>query len=292
MYDINEIKQQNKFDVWAILYYRLAETLVRDCGRRGELAVREGVRRLGSAEGKKIYQYFTEHGIKANMKNLYNATARCIVDPRARINILDHSTEVELFEVYTCPACDLWRKLGSVKLGSYYCEEYQWSLIKGYTDGKGQNNISMQLTCDRDNNCRFSQYYRLAHVAPEKRVYYTDGDDIDYLETPDERINRMVIDTMCYILEAAYELIGIEGVNAVANGLRSAYKDIEEFLVFKGDAVSGKFGKGKDAVTSEFLQFNFPVSIGAVEEEWNVNERARDLFKKHILDPLRKTFLE
>lgn len=33
----------------------------------------------------------------------------------------------QIWEVYTCPLADFWNRRGGGKLGSFYCEEYQYA---------------------------------------------------------------------------------------------------------------------------------------------------------------------
>ena len=284
MYDINEIKLQNKFDIWAIVYLHLAKELVAACGRNGEGAVRDGIRRLGAAEGKRLRELHLSQGIKTNLLSLYDSCTHCVKDPRVRKKVLTHSPEVELFEIYTCPAADLWNKRGEGKTGSFFCEEYQYALVGEYTKNRGQRNLSMELTCPRDNDCRFSMYYRAANVdAATREVSFGDSAAASPLETDDERLCRMTIDTVRYMLEAACERFGSEGECAIANGLRAAAKEIIPFCAKKADDTRGR-------CDAEFLKLNFPVALDCSDEGWKGADRARELFGTHIIGALKREF--
>ncbi len=284
MYDINEIKKQNKFDIWAMLYINIARSLMETCGRNGEGVARDAMRRLGAAEGKTLLEKHASQKIKTDLQNLYKSCGRCIVDPRVRLNVLKDIPEVQLWEVYACPAAAMWNKLGSGKLGSFFCEEYQYALVDAYTEGKGQRNLSMKLTCPRDNDCRFSMYYRAANIDKAQRERsFGEGAEAAPVETDDDRLRRMTIATVCYMLEAAKERFGTEGECAVANALKAAAKGVIPFLVLKASDTRGDCDR-------EFLDQNFPVSIDGTDAEWVDAEHAKELFTAYILNAIKSEF--
>ena len=293
MYNITEIKYQNQQDCMSLLFMHLARSLVDYCGRGAEGTVREAVRRMGRNWGGDIRKKHVDAGVKTNLKSLYNTGLEYLEDPRMYGELLEEKEEVRLWEVRTCPLADVWNKAGEGALGLWYCEEFQRGLIDGYTQGKGQMNQSTFLTCPRDNHCRFSAYYRAANIDGDqhRESFSTPGAgevspdsgalrDVDFAEG----IRVQFVKIYYYLLEAAEERHGGEGVCAVAAGLRRLAEELTPVMRRHAENTL-------NPCDEEFLKLNFPVALDTAKEEIWARYGGHDapkLMQINLLDRLKK----
>lgn len=289
MYNITEIKDQNRQDCLSMLYMYLSRSLVDCCGRGAEGAVREAVRRMGEEWGRSIRKKHVAAGVKTNLVGLYNVGLEYRTDPRMYEELIKESEEVRLWEIRTCPMADLWNKAGEGDLGLWYCEEFQHGLVAGYTDGRGQMNQSTFLTCRRDNHCRFSAYLRAANLEGTQRAesFAAEGEspaaprplkDVDFAEG----IRTQFVKLYYHILASAEERYGSEGVSAVALGLRRMADVMVPIMKRHAD----------DTLLpcdGAFLKLNFPIALNASEDEiWRQYDGhdARKIMQTNLLDRL------
>ncbi|MCD8370152.1 MAG: L-2-amino-thiazoline-4-carboxylic acid hydrolase [Clostridiales bacterium] len=290
MYTYADIKLQNKQDAFSAMFMYVSRSILTLCGvRTGEGIIREAVRRAGRASGRRQLERFQETGVKANLHQLYHSGLDYVEDPRVRSREIFDEEDRQIWEVYTCPLADFWNRHGEGKLGSFYCEEYQYARILAYTEGKGQLNLSNVLTCPRDNFCRFSAYFREANMTPERAKETFAHCDPGYQEpeTPenvsfDEGIRNMTISVYCHLLETARERCGQEGVCAVAEGLKHwAAQAIEAMQIQALHTL-----KPLDA---EFVEKNFPLSLDAASDpgcQICSDPVARELMQSLVLTPI------
>lgn len=186
MNTIQEIGLQNQQDFWAMLYMYMGKRIMDICGRRGEKAIRLGLRNMAVEKGRRLRADYLSKGVKTNLETLYAAGNNCSDDPRVRMEVLRQDEDIRIWEIYTCPMASLWLDQGQGWLGNLYCEENQHGLIQGFTGGKGQMNLTKKLTCHRtngcraDNYCRFSSYYRAANTDEEQRRESFTASDEEY----------------------------------------------------------------------------------------------------------------
>ncbi|HHW27005.1 MAG TPA: L-2-amino-thiazoline-4-carboxylic acid hydrolase [Firmicutes bacterium] len=289
MDNIHEIPLQNQQDCWAMLYMHLCASMVEYCGQRAKGAIREAVRRLSEDRGRTLRESHLAAGAKTNLKTLYGGFD-CLPDPRVRQTILAETDQVRLWEVYTCPVADLWVKAGHRDLGLCYCEEYQHALLKAYTGGKAQVNLSALLTCDRDNHCRFSVYYRRANLsdAQLKESFSEPGQSGSEVvpTSPSFRdgLNALSIKTYYYLLEVAEERFGKDGVVAVTAGLRELAAALAPVLKTHADDTLNTCDR-------DFLRENFPLALETDSESlWAQysGHNAPLLLQVNLLDRLKK----
>lgn len=297
MYNINEIEYQNKQDCFSLLYLKLGRSLMDYCGRKAEGALREAVRRMGSESGELIRIKFKNEGIRTNLMNLSILNFACSRDPRMKVQSLEETEQVRLWEVYTCPLAVLWNKANEAKLGSFYCEEYLHAFLEGYTMKKGQMNLSDLMTCPRDLHCRFSAYYRPANTngtqreesfSPYGSVCKEEHAKSAFISDNElhELIKSDFIRLYFYILEVASEKFGKEGICAISNGLRKFKEEVITLMVKKAADVL----KPSD---NSFFSLNFPVSIDINEDLLWEKYKAHDapmLMSLNLLCPLKKHF--
>lgn len=290
MYNIKELALSHQQDVLSLLYIHLAASIADNCGRHGEGAVREAVRRFARDRGCELAQKHRSQGIKTNLKNLYNRGYDLIDDPRTRRAVLRDGQDIRLWEVYTCPMAELWSKAGKSNIGMWYCEECQRSLIDGYTNGKGQTNLSMMLTCSEDNHCRFSVYYRAANTDGEQRRQSFEDKPGENRLPPEDSISfKAAMNVLCiklcyYMVEISKEYFGDEGLCAVAQGLKSLASELAAIIRKNADATGSLLNAG-------YIEENFPLSLDSSTEalwrKYGANE-ARHLVQLHLLDAVSK----
>lgn len=296
MNTIHEIGYQNQQDFWAMLYLHMGRSIMRICGAQGEKAVRRAVRRMAEKKGRRLRESLCSDEIKTNLETLYALGCDCCSDPRFRMKILRQDENVRIWEVYTCPLAALWLNQGEGWLGSLYCEENQHGLINGFTEGVGQLNLTKKLTCRRTNGCRaddycrFSAYYRTANADGEQRRMSFTGEDEEYRPftsqkqgTNRDETGRRCIETLYYMLEAAGEIAGEDGVRAVAAGLR-------ELAVWAADQMKYGMVATLNFNVRDYLEANLPVSMETGEEPlWEIygGHYAPCLFELNFLAPFR-----
>jgi len=297
MNTIREIDLQNQQDFYTYLYIETGKSLLDVCGRGAEGVIRAAVRGMSEERGRKIRAFYEEENIKANLQNLYAGPFFCSTDPRVRQEILSETEEVRLWEVFTCPMALVWQHEGCNELGMYFCEENQRGLIKGFTEGVGQLNLTKKLTCSRtngtrpDNHCRFSAYFRMANLPREKRDRCFTGYCIDgpKAEIPEADFRTLMkeqsISYFIWLVKEAAEAFGEEGRCAIAIGLRNLAARMNDLMLWHAEATL-------KACTKEFVYRNIPVAHSAEKDDmWNEADAgtAKILFQKNFLDVLNKS---
>lgn len=275
MYGIDEIESQNRHSNWAAMFLSLSRCIVDTCGRSGEGAIREAARALGAFHGDSARKRLVAARIPANLVAVFGGESDPFSDPRFRVNVIRHDEQVFLCEVYTCPFADAWKEAGGRDLGHLYCEEYYHAVVRAFTKGKGQVNLSKSLTHQGDNHCRFSLYFRPANLDVSQRAEcFLEGSARPSSErdNPAERIRedaesakralteKWLLTYLC-IHDAAVAHFGAEGSCAVALGLRRLAQESIGFLRVKADATGMRMGR-------EFLLENLPVPPGVEESDF------------------------
>ena len=216
-----EIKAQFQFNCFGKLYAYLSSSLIQWGGVKGERLVRQSVVQYAQEKGERIRRHQVEAGISINLKNLFAEEPCCGADPRFYRVTLRDTKQAQLQEVYSCPLAKQWSALDETFAGSLYCEEYAHALIQGYTSGKGQANVSNSLTCPRDNRCVLAFYYRTANMTPQQQEAFENGTEA----SPAWSTGRNLL----HLYDAFYQNVknqGVDGVAALARGLRAFAKDI------------------------------------------------------------------
>jgi hypothetical protein len=289
MDSISEIGLQNKTDAWLSLFMYLSKSLIARCGRQGEGVIREAVRRYGRDCGSKLLTAHKEAGLKTNLISLFNVGCLFACDPRTRRRIITENQQMRRWEVHICPKAHIWNKSGQSQIGRFYCEEMIHALVKAYTNGKGQANISQMLTDPANIRCLFAVYYRAANVDEAQRRESFDLDTGKQITAPEdtpgysESIGRQWISIYYYLLETALERLGKEGLNAIATGLRNLAKHLSEMLKTQADNT-------KNSCDAVFVEENAPLKI-AVDSDvfWNGYEQhdSKKIYAINFIGPLK-----
>lgn len=291
MYTYTDIKLQNQQDAFSAMFLYVSRNILRLCGERtGEGVVREAVRRAGRASGRRQMERLRAAGVKTNLYNLFSCGRDFTEDPRMREKAVFDEEDRQIWEVYTCPLADFWNRRGGGKLGSFYCEEYQYARVLAFTEGVGQLNLSKELTCPRDNFCRFSLYFREANMTPQRAKETFAHCDPGYqapAELPADAafgagVRDMTISIYCHLVEVARERCGREGVCAVAEGLK-------EWSAQALEALHTQAVHTLCPLDHTFAEKNFPLPLHIGEEEaWAPypDPEARKMMQNLVLDPI------
>lgn len=281
MNNIEEIKGQKQFDCFINMYARIAVSLLEN-GKRGERAVREALIKYGEDRADRLRKQHIEEGIKTNLKSLCQEENCCGEDPRFYKRSVKDTTEVQIWEVYSCPMEHMWRTLGCQKAGRLYCEEGIHAMVRAYTCGKGQANLSNLMTCERDTFCRFSLYYRPANLDGEQKER-SFGQDSTALVVPSYNINDNFIRLYYFLVSSAKEILGQDGICSVAAGLKRLCEDLSGELKKEAAHVDRKLDE-------RFMEDFFPLKLEPEKEilwERYSDNDAEKLLSVNLIQPLK-----
>lgn len=283
MYTCADIVQQNQQDAFSAMFLCLGQEILTLCGARtGEGVIREAVRRAGRQAGLRQLERLRETGVPTDLHGLFHCGKPWVDDPRTRKKELFDEKDRQIWEVYTCPMASFWNRFGEGRLGSFFCEEYQYAKVLAYTEGAGQLNLSKNLTCPRDNFCRFSAYFREANAAPERAAEAFPHTGARREEAPaasfDEGIRDLTASVCCRLLETAGERCGREGACAVTEGLKKWAVQAEE-------ALRTQARHTLRPLDAAFVRENFP--LRADEPVWEENRQAWELVDTYVLSAIR-----
>ncbi len=230
-----------------------------------------------------------ERGRKQNVKSYYCASD-IPNDSRIREKILCLNEEVGLKEVYTCPYADIWRRYGASDIGNWFCEEYEKAKFEAYTAGYGQAHLSSRLTCDKENHCRFSMYYRMANIpSDDVERCFTDNRHKDAEKEDYENQFFMGSALQCLrgfhsFYEAAGERLGYDGICAIARGMKMLANDVIAVMQMQAKHTLCHCDE-------EFAKVNFPLPLQVTDRVYEEDKEHKDanrILKKHLLDPVCK----
>lgn len=289
MNNSEEIKGQNQLDCFVKMYTYLADAVLENGGTRGERAIREGLIQYGENKGKQLRESHIEKGIKTNLASLIHSENCCGEDPRFYRTVLKDGEQVQLYEVYSCPLERMWRVLSesegvenSLRAGTFYCEECVHAVVRGYTEGKGQANLSDRLTCGRDTHCRFSLYLRPANLDEAQRVQsFGEG---GLLPSASFDLKENFIKLYYCLLCSSGEVLGSEGVCFIAKGLKRLEADLIKSLKLEAAHLDRPLDR-------EFMRDFFPMKLDqGTDSRWNQypNCDAQRLLFVNLLDPLKE----
>ena len=276
-----EIKAQFQFNCFGKLYAYLSSSLLQWGGIKGERLIRQAVVEYAQKKGEQIRQHQVEAGISINLKNLFNAEPCCGADPRFYRVTLRDTKQAQLQEVYSCPLAKQWATMDKTFAGSLYCEEYAHALVRGYTSGKGQANISNSLTCPRDNRCVQAFYYRTANMTPQQQKAFENG-----TESSPAWNNRRNIFQLYHAFYTSVKDHGTDGVAALARGLQAFAKDMVCALPDQAERAGRRF----DTVfMDEFFPLPYEVEAFANAASF-LEEKEKEILWINAVKRIRASF--
>ena len=157
-------------DLWAAMYYFLAEGLLDNYGLDGERALREGIREYGSNRGAELRAKHLKEGFSIDLVSLFTYYD-LPNDHRFERNKIELTPETRISQTLRCPYAEIWEALGEGKnrIAQIYCEEVHHAHFGAYAPGV-EVNLCHPLTHESSDYCMFSVYLRPANQRGE-----TDG---------------------------------------------------------------------------------------------------------------------
>lgn len=289
MNNIEEIKHQTQFDCFGAMYACLAIELVKWGGVNGERALREGVRSYGEEKGWLLRERHTRDGTAVNLHSLIRQQRCCGEDPRFHLDVKQDTGQVQTWEVYSCPLQRIWSQYDCEKEGGYYCEELVHAVVKAYTQGKGQANLSNRKTCERDDFCLFALYYRPSNVSglQKNQSFGRIGLESEVEKEPLKGggefrgMKKDFLGLYRAILGAAQDCMGMEGVAAVTAGLGKLTKETAGLLI----SIADRTGNRLDV---EFMEQYFPLALDAENMKNTIgrNDQYMEMIVLNFIQPL------
>lgn len=292
-----EIKIQNKFQQLYAMFCNLSVHIIKRCGEKtGEGIIRRAVRKTGENFGSTVLAEHRRKGIKTNLHNFYNNGLNVLYDPRIRIEKIFDFEDRQNFEIHTCPFAQYHNIRGQGKIGSFFCDEFQNSAIGTYTENYGQLNLSKMLTCEKDNFCCFSAYFRPANTSEERaRESFSSAKPLSDLIAEETihnstflSLEQFMVDLYCNMYIEAFERCANEGACAIADGLKMWAQEAVDMLKKQAENT-------KSAYDENFASHNFPLSLREnLSINWNFdrNKKAKELMTMVVVNSILATFEE
>ena len=290
-----EIKTQNKCQEMYAMFYNLSINIIERCGKKtGEGIIRRAVRKSGENLGRSILKEHRNAGIKTNLHNLYNYGLNILFDPRTRIEKIFDFEDRQNFEVHTCPFAQYHNIRGQGKIGSFFCDEFQYAVVRAYTENYGQLNLSKMMTYENDNFCCVSAYFRPANTSKQRAKESFSScsplsdlipEEINYKNTF-SNLEQFMVNLYCHMYNEAVEKCENEGACAIADGLKSWVK--EAISMMEKQAANTKVQYNED-----FARLNFPLSLNRESNiNWNFDTtgKAKEIMETLVLNTILTTF--
>lgn len=277
----SEIRPQFQFDCYGRLYAAIAQALLLWGGAAGEIVVRRSVAKYGMEKGRMLRQVHIQTAVGINLQSLFHAERVCGEDPRFFRNILRDTDAVQLQEVYSCPLARLWHALGCEKYGFFYCEEYLHALVCGYTDGKGQANLSNTLMYPRDSRCVMACYLRPGNLPETARAQFAGG-------AP--KRSACILRDILLLYQAFYQCAEeqeADAVAAVARGLRDFTGQLSSALTLEANHIGVSPGR-------DFLDAFCPIPLNSCDGALPVrlSGKADEIFRINVTQVLSRSLLD
>lgn len=217
--------------IWASIYFYLAQAAIKRHGLEGERVIRQAIRDYGRERGRRRRNRVLKKGLEPNLISLFtngdlNGDNRFESD--ASRNVLTEETRRHF--VTRCPDAEMWGRMGSLQIGSIYCEEIHHYLY-GCFDDAVQVNLCETLTNGGD-ICRFYINLRKANQKPQVEDDYVPQSWED-CEPDGIACNSTMFSLFYYHLAAAIrsrldEETLLEGIRNVARMRGARLKELDE----------------------------------------------------------------
>lgn len=249
--EIKELQQLNNevFGTVGLFYMYLARPILRKFGKKGEIAVRKGLRKYGAFRGEQIRKWHLEEKIPINMESLQrfwdNGYAFMYLNDKIAKGALFSPYDVRQSD-FTCPAQDYWKAEDWTQFGYMYCDEIHQELTRAYHP-KGVAEIHENLN-KGDPKCQF--IFIMPSEGPvDKSVYdklmkTIEKDPVTFTMNTLKKTIRMVGTIYYFLAKAIIEDLGDEGKKALVSAMRELGKK-------RGEMIRDKILKNGKKVTLE-----------------------------------------
>jgi hypothetical protein len=220
-------------DNYTLLYSFISRELMDAFGLEGERAVREGTRRYGRDRGQQSREEHLAKGYKINMQTLFSVGSGLPKDPRFRRELQELNPEERISHTLVCPMADIWKAYGEREIGRIYCEEFHPACYERYAYDCGHTHLAKTLTQECDSYCAFNVTLRAQNLPDDLRPVCFAQYDPGYIQPAYEApsvsakrgFEKLCIKLYYYLLEAAADLCGEAGAEAVERGLEKMAAD-------------------------------------------------------------------
>ena len=113
---------------WGYHYMYLARPVIEKYGKKGEVAVREGVRNLGVFRGRELKKWHEAEGLPLNMESFirfWDCGGKYLYETK-------YAPYEVLFQVPSCPMYEAWKDEGFEWFGYWLCDEMHQEITKTY----------------------------------------------------------------------------------------------------------------------------------------------------------------
>lgn len=281
MYSVEEMQIINLGDNYTLLYSFLAGSLIKQCGEKGEKAVREGTRRYGRDRAETLRNKHMKLNVKVNMHSLFAVGPDLPPDPRFRRELQELNSQERVSHTLFCPMAAIWKEYGAMNIGRIYCEEFHNACYSTYAYGYTKVNLAKTQTQEGDEYCAFNIVLRPENLPDELKPICFEEYDPEYEGPAGEPapaygktgFSTLFIKLYYHLFTTAEEMLGDEGVEAVRNGLKNMAADAAKRMA-EAAKTQGV------PVTAEFVDKNYPLALDADQEPlWELynGKRAKEV---------------
>lgn len=267
MYSAEELQIMNLGDNYSLMYSFLAGSLIKECGEKGEKAVREGTRRFGRDRAETLRSKHMKMNVKVNMHSLFAVGPDLPPDPRFRRELQELNSQERVSHTLFCPMAAVWKEYGAMDIGRIYCEEFHNACYGTYGYGYTKVNLAKTQTQKGDEYCAFNVVLRPENLPDELKPICFEEYDPEYegpVGEPAPAFGKsgfatLFIKLYYHLFTTAEEMLGNEGVEAVRKGLESMAADA-------ANRIAEAAGVQNVPVTADFVDKNYPLALDAEQE--------------------------
>lgn len=210
-------------NIYAFLYFCLADEAIQRFGDAGAEAVGEGLRRYGSFRGALLRTMHIKKGLEISVEN-FGTHYDLPKDERSDAKCFVRTKTCSYSEYYSCQFSDIWKILEGIpltetsRIGKLYCDNFHPAMWDGYCHGM-RIEIPKMITC-QDNYCIF-----LTHMDQDADTDPTHGilpeaDAINWnFDEPVAAIGNIYCMMYFFVADAICRAFGEEGEASVRQGL-------------------------------------------------------------------------
>lgn len=253
------------FGTVGLFYMYIARPIFEKFGKKGEIAIRKGLRNYGYFRGEQMRKWHLQENIPINMESLQRywdcGYAYMFLEEKISKGAQFSPYEVRQFE-WKCPAYGMWEAENWTQFGYVYCDEIHQEITRGYHP-KGVAEIHENLN-KGDPRCTFV-FIMPPEENVDKSVYDSinkkiEDDPIAFGMNALKKTVIMVGSIYYYLAKAIVNDLGNEGKKTLVASLRDLGKKRAE-LIKETLRKSGKEVSLKNALDHFDLPYNLAWKI-------------------------------
>lgn len=210
-------------NLYAFLYYYLADEAIRRFGDAGAEAVANGLTRYGNFRGGLLRTFQIKKGLEINVKNfgLYYDLPK---DERSNAKCFCKTETCSYSEYYSCQFSDIWKMLEGIpftetsRVGKLYCDYFHPAMWNGYCNGM-KVEIPKMITCE-DDYCIFHTHLEENCDQDPTHGILAEADAMDWnFDNPVAAIGNIYCIMYFFVAEAICNAFGDAGEASVRESL-------------------------------------------------------------------------